>query len=314
MTSGDAIQEELEAIEQAVAERSTLRARSTTARELVATRHEEEFVAADGLDRARAAVASLDGLTLTRLRTSFTGRRTEELMRARTALSVEESKVAVAQDRTITARHDVERLEGRIAVLGDLEARRERALEARAAWLASTDPQMARALEDLAARTGATREILREVGEAQSAATEAQRWLDAADAKLSSADGWSTYDTFFGGGMISSVIKHDRMDDASSLLRRADLAMARLGEELGDVGLPPVGGVEVSELTRTMDIWMDNIFSDLRSEQAIWQAHERTREARRAVAEVSATLDAHERTVRQELAQLSAERTALLAG
>lgn len=49
---------------------------------------------------------------------------------------------------------------------------------------------------------------------------------------LSSADGWSTYDTFFGGGMISSVIKHDRMDDASTVLRRADLALGRARERV----------------------------------------------------------------------------------
>lgn len=114
--------------------------------------------------------------------------------------------------------------------------------------------------------------------------------------------------------MISSVIKHDRMDDASSLIRHADLALGLLAAELGDVGLPPIGGVAVSDMTRTLDIWMDNIFSDLASMNAIARAQERVAEASRSVASVDGALDVRERETREELDRLAARRRRLIGG
>ncbi len=314
MTTGEEIQAELEAVAQATAERNALAGRAALARDLVDRRAKEQDAAARGLAAADAALSALDGMTWTRLRTSFTGRRTEELLSARTAQATASSALAAAQDRSTMARSEVARLEDQLALMGNLEERNERALEARATWLASTDPVVAAALAELTDQIGAAHEMLREVGEAAAAAAEADRWLTAAEDKLSSASSWSTYDTFFGGGMISSVIKHDRMDDASSLIRRADLALGRLTAELGDVGLPPIGGVEVSDMTRTLDIWMDNIFSDLSSMKAIARAQERVTLALRSVEGVVGALDARGRETRQALDRLAARRTELIGG
>lgn len=195
MTTGDEIQAELESIAKATAERSTLAGRAALARSLVEDRQQEERTAADGLAEAAAGLAALEGLTWTRLRTSFTGRRTEELMQARTAQAAASSTLAAARDRAAVASSEVRRLEDQLAPLGTLEERLERALEERPTWLASTDPAVAAALDEMAGEVGAAQEMLREVREAQSAAAEADRRLAAAAARLDSASGWSTYDT-----------------------------------------------------------------------------------------------------------------------
>ncbi len=314
MTPGDESQDELEAIAQAMAERTALDGRIGSAMARVDAREQEEQAAADGLGVVGARLRSLEHPSWTWLRTSVTGRRTEELMEARTAHAVGTSRAQAAQDRAAAARAELDQLRARLEGLSDLDARRERAVDARAQWLASTDPEVARALEDIATEVGAAREMLREVAEAKAAAAEADRELAAGAALLDSADGWSTYDTFFGGGMISSAIKHSRMDDASSVLRRADLALGRLSAELGDVGLPAVGTVEVSELTRTMDIWMDNIFSDLKSAGAIGRARERVAGARRAVADVGLALAARDGDMRRALTVLAGRKSALVDG
>ena len=83
--------------------------------------------------------------------------------------------------------------------------------------------------------------------------------------ELGSADSWSAYDTWFGGGLVSSSIKHDRIDAAGRLIAAAQDALVDLARELADV--ESVAGLRadlgISPTARTFDVWFDNVFSDL---------------------------------------------------
>jgi hypothetical protein len=106
---------------------------------------------------------------------------------------------------------------------------------------------------------------LREIVEAQQACESALTSLGEAQRKVDSARSWGTYDTWFGGGLFSSLVKHDRIDEAEDYMRAVDDALTRLRRELADVhmGGTAIGGVDVTDLTRTLDVWFDNFFSDL---------------------------------------------------
>lgn len=58
--------------------------------------------------------------------------------------------------------------------------------------------------------------------------------------RLGNAGGWSAWDTFAGGGMLSSMLKHDELDRATEHLDRAAAALQRFSRELADVELPGV--------------------------------------------------------------------------
>jgi hypothetical protein len=121
------------------------------------------------------------------------------------------------------------------------------------------------------------RDQLREVQEAQRACEAALSSLHAAQSKVDSARSWGTYDTWFGGGLFSSLIKHDRIGQAEDYMRSVDAALDRLRRELADVhmGGVAVGGVGVSDLTRTLDVWFDNFFSDLAVQSRLKDADRR---------------------------------------
>ena len=118
---------------------------------------------------------------------------------------------------------------------------------------------------------------LREIGEAQAACEAALTSLGEAQRKVDSARSWGTYDTWFGGGLFSSLIKHDRIDEAERYLRAVDEALNRLRTELGDVHMDgaTTGGVGVTDLTRTLDVWFDNFFSDLAVQSRLKSADQR---------------------------------------
>jgi hypothetical protein len=106
---------------------------------------------------------------------------------------------------------------------------------------------------------------LREIREAQDACEAALTSLGEAQRKVDSARSWGTYDTWFGGGLFSSLVKHNRIDEAEGYMRSVDDALNRLRRELADVHMDgaAIGGVGVTDLTRTLDVWFDNFFSDM---------------------------------------------------
>ena len=79
---------------------------------------------------------------------------------------------------------------------------------------------------------------------------------------LRSAKNWGIYD-IVGGGMISSAIKHNRIDDAKTYMERLSYSVDRLNKELGDVDTSIFNeGLNISGFSYTFDIFFDNIFSD----------------------------------------------------
>ncbi|HEY3015588.1 MAG TPA: hypothetical protein VGJ41_10790 [Nocardioides sp.] len=108
-------------------------------------------------------------------------------------------------------------------------------------------------------------------------------------------------------------MKYNRMDDATALMRRADAALQRLGRELADVGMQTVGALVVGSMTRTFDVWFDNIFSDLAARSRISQAVERLAATRSGVVVVLRELDGRLAVVEAELERLAVNRERLLA-
>ncbi|WP_426349697.1 hypothetical protein ACPWSR_00145 [Alloiococcus sp. CFN-8] len=77
------------------------------------------------------------------------------------------------------------------------------------------------------------------------------------------AEGWSTVDTFFGGGLLSDLAKYSKIDEADEAVRSMNAAAHRLEKELKDVNLAFNGYIDtIDSSSRFFDIAFDNIFSD----------------------------------------------------
>ena len=101
----------------------------------------------------------------------------------------------------------------------------------------------------------------REVREAVQAGEEALAGIQKAREKLGSAKNWGIFD-MLGGGMISSMVKHSRMDDASEDMEEAKRKLAAFGRELKDMSISADLPVEMGSFLRFVDTFMDNLFVD----------------------------------------------------
>ena len=261
-------------------------------------------------------VERLEGFGLTAVLAAVRGTRTGELDReraeevaARYAAQSALARLQAAESR----REDVDR---RLAQLGDTTARREAAAEAHATAVRASGTPTGVELDAVLDELAAVRAEAAELSEARDAGVRAATALDAAQRELGSADSWSAYDTWFGGGLVSSAMKHDRIDAAGRLIAAAQDALVDLARELADV--ESVAGLRadlgISPTARTFDVWFDNIFSDLSVRSSIKDSQVRVDTAVTSVREAMQRMTVRSVALDQRGADLRGQRDALLGG
>lgn len=101
----------------------------------------------------------------------------------------------------------------------------------------------------------------KEVLEAKTAAKRVLSLLDDVEKQLKSAKNWGVFD-LLGGGFLSSVIKHGKIDKAEALLTMVKKELVVLQKELGDIDLSMDPSLRITNFDRFLDIVLDNMISD----------------------------------------------------
>ncbi len=274
--------------------------------------------ARDEAARTRAAeaadVESLESWSPTRIWAGIRGNRDVELSREQAELQAADYTLAAAEQRHASAVAQAEQIAASIGALGDVEARYTQALADKERLLVASEIGAAGELVEIAERRGALDAERKELEEADAAGRDAEIYLDRAVQLLQSASSWATFDTFGGGGLFTDAMKYDKMDKAAAALRGADARLRTLRVELADVDLTGVPEMQVANLTRTFDIWFDNIFSDWSVRSRIGDALKGAIDARHSVRQVSGVLAGRKSETESEAERLVARRAELLSG
>ena len=114
-----------------------------------------------------------------------------------------------------------------------------------------------------------------EIREAIEAADVALEHLNRAQRYLDSAGSWGIWD-LLGGGFLSTLVKHDKMEEAQRQLSLAKTAVKRFGRELRDVQQAVEIPLETGDFIHFADLFFDGLLSD-------WLVQSRIREAERQV-------------------------------
>ena len=261
-----------------------------------------------------ADVDRLEGLSLAKVWATLKGSHASDLERETAERDAARYTLAEAEERRRVAAHECEAVEARLADLGDVDAAHERAVVAKEAWITRSGHETAAPLARIAERRGELLAVDEEAREAHRAGVAAADLLVHASELLGSAQSWSTWDTFGGGGLVTDLVKYAQVDRAQELLRRADEALQAFSRELADLHLDVVRGVQVDQMTRTFDVWFDNIFSDMAVRARIQEAGRHVADASVQVRQALAVLETECRDLAEELASLAEERERLLLG
>lgn len=110
-----------------------------------------------------------------------------------------------------------------------------------------------------------------EIRQAIDAGQEAIRALKQTKESLNSAKSWGIWD-MIGGGLLSSAVKHSRLDKAQDQMEDAKRKLNRFRQELKDVSEFEDVQIETGSFLKFMDIFMDNMFADLAVQSKINKA------------------------------------------
>lgn len=314
MHQGEEIQARLEQTARAVQEKTALEQRLAGAGQYLAAQQQRVAELRATLQREDEDVERLESFSPARIWATLKGSRDGDLEREAAERDAARYAVAEAEARREAAERDCASLREQLRLLGDVDAEYDRALAEKDAWVRANDSEAARELADIAQRRGALVAQDEEAREAHAAGVAALGHLRDAERLLGSAGSWSTWDAFGGGGLLTDMMKYQRLDEATAVLRNADLALAGFSRELADVGMGAVGGVDIDSMTRTFDVFFDNIFSDMAVRSRIQQAHARVGAALSAVQRALATLEERGRGLGEELRELDARRERALLG
>jgi hypothetical protein len=312
MDGGEEIRIRIEEAARARRERDGLQRRLDAA-----TRHAEEAAARvrelrSRLDDEQEDVDRLESLSWTRIWASLKGSRAGDVERETAERDAARYAVAEAESRSELASRDVESLAAQLHALGDVDADYADALTAKQEWVSTHDPGAAAELLSIAEERGRLVAEDRETHEAHAAGLTAWDLLEHAQQLLGSARSWSTWDAFGGGGLVTDLVKYDKLDRVAHVLRQADVALGRFSRELDDVGLAAVEGVQVDGLTKAFDVFFDNIFSDLAVRSRIQDASRRVEQTILAVGEVLHRLAGRGEQIAARLRDLEEQRQRIL--
>lgn len=133
--------------------------------------------------------------------------------------------------------------------------------------------------------------IEKEMREAIQAGENALYSLQAAREELQKAGNWGIVD-LLGGGLITSLIKHSKMDNASRLMENAKYDLKRFQKELRDVTVNTNLSIDCSDFLTFADFFWDGIIAD-------WLVQSKINDAKSQVDEAIAQVEQILRNLKQ---------------
>lgn len=140
----------------------------------------------------------------------------------------------------------------------------------------------------------------KEIEEAESAGKDLLRTANLAKDSLNSAKNWGIFD-IAGGDMLSSIAKHNKINEAEAQFRRVSTLINRFNKELGDIQFE---GLSFSTTTIAFDIFFDNIFTDFSVQNKINSSLDNIRNLIRRVEEILATLNSKKVSINSRISNL----------
>jgi len=283
-------------------ERLLAAAQKTLDEERERRRRLAEIVEKEGRD-----VGRLEGLSLTGLFVAVLGDKEKQLEKERQELLAAKLRLDECEAQIQALEREVAALQGRADALGDVEAEAARALEAKEQALASGGGRPAELLVKLAEEAALARARCREVREAIEAAGFALDSLGRVEEMLGSARNWGIWD-LVGGGIISTAIKHRKIDEANRAAQDAQQHLSQLARELADLDESFGEEFDMVEVSGFLS-FADHFFDDLVS---AWMVQGKLSRSQESVERVSRSLRQLFRRLRMSLA--SAEEDSFQSG
>ncbi|QHW31277.1 hypothetical protein GZH47_10700 [Paenibacillus rhizovicinus] len=230
------------------------------------------------LEAEQADVDKLTRMSLTNLFHTLLRSKEEQLEMERQQALAAALKLQEAKEAEERMKAEIISLGDELAACGNAEWEYERLLREREEELRNSSAS-ANELAGMDTEIANKSVQVKEIREALSAGQHVLMSLEGASKSLEKAENWGNWDLWGGGGMISTHIKHEHVDDAKSAIREANHLMRNFRDELADIERTIDIYVDISGLMKFGDYWFDGLIVDWVVQKRIQSAQDQTLEA-----------------------------------
>lgn len=279
------LNQRLAAVREQVRRIEKVEARLVAAKSAVVDKRDRLVFFEARLVREQKDVQRLESMSLVALLHYFLGDAEQRAQRER-------QEAAAAALKCTECRSAISRIEEEIV---ELEQQRRLLGDPRLEWLVLMDNKEAaireagdentRRLAELSEAIGDAQADLRELAEAIESGRAAKAVVDSAHGQLETARGWGTFD-MLAGGLMTTAIKHAKIDQARKEIHGAQQALARFSRELADTKerLDQDGAFEMGGLLTFADYFFDGLIVD-------WMVQSKIDKSLTAVSDMREKLD-----------------------
>lgn len=129
-----------------------------------------------------------------------------------------------------------------------------------------------------------------QVSEAINLTNQILGYVEQAERSLSSARNWGFFDVL-GGGFITDLIKHSKLNRARSAMDDVNYLMQRLQQVLGSIQMPADYRMEIGNFATFADFFFDGVFADVYMVSKIMQSLDEVRRLKGKLYELKVKLE-----------------------
>jgi hypothetical protein len=263
------------------------------------------------LKKEEVDVVKLEGTNLTALFYSVLGSREQQLEKERQELLSAQLKYQNVERQVALLAYDQQFLQERLAELANVEAEYETILSEKEDYLHRSNHKAAAELIKNAEQIAGLESDEKEIDEAVTAGSNVISSLNRVIESLQSAKGWGTWD-MLGGGLLSTAIKHNRIDDARDEIDEVQPLMSRFSRELADVQNQIDLQVNIGEFETFADYFFDGLIVDWVVQSKITESLAQVETARSNISDTVDQLEDFKNEIQKKRTELRNQRVKLI--
>jgi DNA repair exonuclease SbcCD ATPase subunit len=265
----------------------------------------------DQLKEEQKDVKKLEGISLTNFFSTISGTKYEKLEKENKEVLAVQLQLEEAEHTRDEIQQSINDLQKELGNFKNTEQTYEELLQQKEQLIKETDSFYADELYKLSEQEGDSKAFIKEIKEAIYAGKNAQSALQQASESLNSASNWGTLD-MLGGGLLTSAVKHSKMDDASGHIHLAQSSMRKFQKELLDINEMIEVDMNMSGLLKFADFFFDGLIVDWMVQGKINESRDQVQEQIYKVDDIMRKLKSELTNLENKLVEIEQKRTTLI--
>lgn len=307
------LNEQITSVREQVRQIEKIESLLAAARDSAADKRERVVFFEARLARENRDVQRHETMSLVALLHHFLGDAEQRADRERQEAAASALKCTECRASLVKIEEEIEKLDQQRRLMGDPRLQWRVLMDNKEAAIRESGDDNTRRLLGLCESIGSTQADIRELTETIEAGEAARAMVDSAHSQLETARGWGTFD-MLGGGLMTTAIKHAKIDQARKEIQRAQQGLARFARELADVKerLDADGAFEMGGLLTFADYFFDGLIADWMAQSKINKSLAAVNDLREKLAVLLQRVERRRDAAKRALARMQEEKTRLI--